>query len=187
MECVLAKIWQLLPLTPSAATSVDVRPVLTSVQLSPLSVERYTPVPHPSVPAKIVPTGLIARDQMLPQSKPVFTGVQLSPLSIGRKPRPPKYVPCKNAATRIDRQRANKSPKPVHWSPLVHCRFRPRFLRCPQSEKRHLPASLQTHGHSSLSLMRCVAALQTTRLRPKILTGGWKAVCNQVGLSEVRA
>jgi len=38
---------------------------------------------------------MIARDQMLPQSKPLFTGVQLSPLSVDRKTPPPKYVPAK--------------------------------------------------------------------------------------------
>jgi hypothetical protein len=76
-------------------------------QLSPLSVERYTSVPHPAVLAKIVPTGLIARDQMLLQSKPLFTGVQLSPLSVDRKTTPPKICPCKNVATRIGYQRAN--------------------------------------------------------------------------------
>ena len=50
---------------------------------------------------------MIARDQMLPQSKPLFTGVQLSPLSVDRKTTPPKICPCKNVATRIGYQRAN--------------------------------------------------------------------------------
>jgi hypothetical protein len=44
------------------------QPMLASVQVSSLSVERYTPVPHPAVTATIIPTGLIARDQMLPRT-----------------------------------------------------------------------------------------------------------------------
>jgi hypothetical protein len=47
----------------------------------------------PAVPAKIVSTGSIAREQMLPQSKALFTGVQLS--SVERKTPPLKYVPAK--------------------------------------------------------------------------------------------
>src|SRR5437588_924112 len=95
VERCTAKMCALLGLTDRSATSVEVRPVLASVQLSPLSVERYIPSPQPAVPAKIVPFSLIASDQMFPQSKPLFTGVQLSPLSVDLKTPPPKYAPAK--------------------------------------------------------------------------------------------
>src|SRR5262245_36489899 len=77
----------------SAATSVDVRPLLTSVQFSPLSVDRNTPSPQPAVPAKTSPSGLIASDQMFMHVKPLSSGVQVWPLSVDRKTPPVKYVP----------------------------------------------------------------------------------------------
>ncbi len=75
--------------------SVDVNPLFIKVQLSPLSVDRKTPSPHPPEPANKSLLELTAKDQMFVQVSPLLIGVQLSPLSVERKIPPPKYVPAK--------------------------------------------------------------------------------------------
>src|SRR6266542_617855 len=83
-----------LELTVSALMQFDVaKPLLTAIQLSPLSVERNTS-PGKSAPAKISPPTLMVNEKMKGFVSPVLTAVQLAPLSVERKT-PPPWVPAK--------------------------------------------------------------------------------------------
>src|SRR6266536_331640 len=67
------------------------KPLLTAVQVSPLSVDRKTP---PNVPAKMYPSELIASARTSVAVSPLLTAVHVSPLSVERKA-PPPSVPAK--------------------------------------------------------------------------------------------
>src|SRR4030095_158852 len=67
------------------------KPLLTGVQVSPLSVDRKTP---PNVPAKMCPYELIASARTSVALNPLLMVVHVSPLSVERKA-PPPSVPAK--------------------------------------------------------------------------------------------
>src|SRR5215467_7335071 len=71
-----------------------VNPLLTSSQLSPLSVERTIPIgpPRGSPPAKIYPLALMASERNVASGNPVLSPVQLSPLSVDRNTPPPNVA-----------------------------------------------------------------------------------------------
>src|SRR5882672_3123487 len=67
-------------------TEGNSKPLLTAVQLSPLSVDRKTP---PNVPAKMWLVELIASARTFVVVSPLLTPDHVSPLSVERKIPPP--------------------------------------------------------------------------------------------------
>src|SRR5437667_8543483 len=101
-----------LELIASEITEGNSKPLLTGVQLSPLSVDRQTPL---NVPAKMWPlTALIASARTFVAVSPLLTPVHVSPLSVERKI-PPPWVPTKTCPLALV---ANAIPSPP-CGPLV--------------------------------------------------------------------
>jgi len=101
---------------PEAASELillPVRPLLATVQLVPLSVDRKTPLRVPT--RRFPPEAAISWTERL--VKPVFTAVQVLPLLLERKT-PPPIVATKTFVPETTRALKAKFVKPgIHRSP----------------------------------------------------------------------